>query len=78
MSKRAQNETRFGNWQNASDGSRLYWYDVPSRHGGLARYFKAVDADENTIRFWQEIYDQEGRIIGVHEKFPLDKGHRRF
>jgi len=30
-----------------------------------------VDAEENTRRFWQEIYDEKGRLVEIHEKFPL-------
>jgi hypothetical protein len=30
-----------------------------------------------TRRFWQEIYDERGRLVEVHEKFPVDKGHRK-
>jgi hypothetical protein len=36
-----------------------------------------VDAEENTRRFWQEIYDEKGRLVEIHEKFPVDKGHQR-
>ena len=32
---------------------------------------------ENTIRFAQEIYDAGGRLVAVHEKFPVDLGHRQ-
>jgi hypothetical protein len=38
--------------------------------------FKEVDAAERTIRFAQEIYDQTGRLVAVHEKFPVDLGHK--
>jgi hypothetical protein len=44
--------------------------------GWKARYFKEVDAGERTLRFWQEIYDARGRLTEIHEKFPLDLGHR--
>jgi hypothetical protein len=36
-----------------------------------------VDASETTVRFWQEIYDDTGRLVETHEKFPVDKGHRK-
>jgi len=36
-----------------------------------------VDATENTIRFAQEIYDASGHLVAVHEKFPVDLGHRQ-
>ena len=32
---------------------------------------------EVTIRFWQEIYDENDELIEVHEKFPTDKGHQK-
>ena len=42
-----------------------------------ARYVKEVDALEETVKFYQEIYDGEGNLIETHEKFPADKGHRK-
>lgn len=45
--------------------------------GLLARYLKEVDADETTLRFWQEIYDDQGKLVETHEKFPVDKGHQK-
>jgi hypothetical protein len=44
---------------------------------GTARYLKEVDASETTIRFWQEIYDDQGKLVETHEKHPVDKGHRK-
>lgn len=38
---------------------------------------KEVDANEATLRFWQEVYDDQGRLSEIHEKYPLDKGHRK-
>jgi hypothetical protein len=35
-----------------------------------------VDALEETVKFYQEIYDGEGNLIETHEKFPVDRGHR--
>lgn len=77
MGTRAQNERRFTHWQNLPDGGRRYWLDVPGRRGWRARYVKEVDAAEGTLRFWQEIYDGQGRLIEVHEKYPVDRGHRK-
>jgi hypothetical protein len=57
-------------------GGRRYWLDVPGRQGWKARYVKEVDAEESTIRFWQEIYGRDGRLVQVHEKYPVDRGHR--
>jgi hypothetical protein len=45
--------------------------------GWLARYWKEVDADESTVRFWQEVYDDQGKLAETHEKFPVDKGHKK-
>jgi hypothetical protein len=44
---------------------------------GLPRYIKEVDANERTLRFAQEIYDSTGRLVAVHEKFPVDSGHKQ-
>jgi len=44
--------------------------------GWRACYFKEVDATEKTLRFWQAIYDSQGRLVEIHEKFPVDLGHR--
>ncbi len=32
---------------------------------------------EVTIAFSQEIYDNSGVLIEIHEKFPIDKGHKK-
>ena len=77
MSPREQNEAKFGRWDNLPGGGRRYWLDVPGRQGWLARYVKEVDANEATLRFEQEIYDDEGRLVETHEKYPVDKGHRK-
>ena len=77
MSTRLQNERKFGQWEELADGRRRYRLDVPGRLGWLARYFKVVDSNETTLRFWQEIYDDTGKLVETHEKFPVDKGHRK-
>ena len=58
-------------------GGRRYWLDVTGRLGWLARYLKEVDANETTMHFWQEIYDDQGKLVETHEKFPVDKGHKK-
>jgi len=50
---------------------------VISRTGWKARYIKEVDADEKTTRFAQAVYDPSGKLIEVHEKYPVDLGHRK-
>lgn len=58
-------------------GGRRYRFDVPGKLGWLARYLKEVDANETTLRFWQEIYDDQGNRVETHEKYPVDKGHQK-
>lgn len=77
MASREQNERKFGKWTDRESGGRCYWLDVPGHHGWKARYLKEVDADETTLRFWQEVYDETGMLVEVHQKFPVDLGHRK-
>ena len=77
MASRAQNERKFGHWEELLDGGRRYFRDFVGRAGGRARYIKEVDAAETTTRFAQEIFDQTGRLVAVHEKFPIDLGHKQ-
>ena len=77
MSTRTQNEKKFGNWEELPGGGRRYCLEVSGRSGWLARYLKEVDAQETTLKFWQEIYDDQRRLVEIHEKYPLDKGHQK-
>jgi hypothetical protein len=77
MGTREQNEKKFGNWQNTFGGGRVYWIDVPGRHGWVARYVKEVDLEERTLRFFQEIRDEAGQLVEIHQKYPEATGHRR-
>ena len=77
MSTRSQNEKKFAGWEELPGGGRRYWIDVSGRQGWRARYLKEVDANEVTLRFWQEIYDGLGRLTEIHEKYPVDKGHQK-
>jgi len=77
MSSRAQNEKKFGTWEELPNGGRRYWLDIAGRLGWRARYVKQVDTQENTVRFWQEIYDGQGKLVEIHEKYPVDKGHQK-
>jgi len=36
-----------------------------------------VDEDERTEKFYQEIYDEEGKLVEIHEKYPVNKGHQK-
>ena len=77
MTTRIDNEGKFPNWEELPNGGRRYWLDVKGRLGWRARYVKVVDLDEKTVLFFQGIYDEEGELVEIHEKFPLDKGHRK-
>jgi hypothetical protein len=77
MSTRQQNERKFGRCDDLPDGGRRYWLEVAGRNGWRARYLKEVDTNETTVRFWQEIYDEHGRLFEIHEKYPLDKDHQK-
>lgn len=75
--RRKQNEKKFGNWEGLPNEGRRYWYDVPGRKGWSARYIKEVDSNENTLYFYQEIYDNRGQLVEVHRKYPVDHGHEK-
>ena len=77
MGSRAQNERKFKHWEELPNGGRRYVREFAGRAGGRARYIKEVDTDERTTRFAQEIYDQTGRLVAVHVKFPVDLGHKQ-
>jgi len=77
VSSRRQNELRFAEWDELPNGGRLYRKVVSGKSGWRAVYFKEVDSNENTTRFWQEIFDDENRLREIHEKFPVDRGHKR-
>jgi hypothetical protein len=75
--KRRVNERKFGQWRDLPGGGRRYVYTVTGRRGWTARYVKDVDDQERTTRFYQEIINPQGNVVEVHDKFPLDSGHRR-
>lgn len=77
MATRTENELKFPNWEELPDQGRRYWLDVDGRLGWRARYVKIVDSAEETVFFFQEIYNEQGDLVEVHEKFPADKGHRK-
>ena len=75
--KRQQNERKYGTSSELPGGSRLYSYDVSGRSGWRVRYMKEVDAEELTVRFYQEVYDAAGTLREVHHKYPVDLGHQQ-
>ena len=76
MANREQNERRFPQWDDLPEGGRRYYRIQQGRVQGYARYVKMVDAHEVTLSLVQEIYDNEGRLIGLHQKYPEDTGHQ--
>jgi hypothetical protein len=77
VATREENEKKFGHWVDNSDGTRTYWYEVVGKHGWRARYIKIVDQNETTLLFKQEVYDEHGNLQELHEKFPVDRGHKK-
>ena len=68
---------KFTNWEDLSDGSRIYWFEIEGRLGWKARYVKTVDQEELTLTFGQEIYNELGIMVEIHEKYLIDKGHKK-
>ncbi len=78
ISKRRKiNEKKFEKWIDLENGTRKYWFEVQGKQGYKAIYVKIVDANEITVKFYQEIYNKKGELIEIHEKFPVDKGHKK-
>jgi hypothetical protein len=83
MSKlRSRSERDWQYWQDLPDGGRRYWIRRLGRHWGWQILFKEVMYDEetqleNTVRLWQEIYDNDGNVVEVHQKYPTDTGRQK-
>ena len=77
IKKRIENEKKFPNWSEQSDNSRIYSFEINGRMGWKAKYLKEVDKNERTLSFWQEIYNENGILVEIHEKYPVDKGHKK-
>ncbi len=75
--KRIQNERKFENWVELPDGGRRYWLVIQGKRGWYARYVKEVSKEEITVKFYQEIYNDKGDLVEIHEKYPVDKGHKK-
>jgi hypothetical protein len=75
-SKRHTNERKFEKWDDLPGGGRKYSLEVKGKHGWSAQYVKEVDANEETVRFYQNILNEKGILVEIHEKYPKDKGHR--
>jgi len=75
--KRRKNEAEFERWIEKADGSRIYSFEIKGRMGWKALYLKEVDSEEKTLKFWQEVYDEKNVLREIHEKHPIDKGHKK-
>jgi hypothetical protein len=75
VNKRERNERDYPYWEELPNGGRRYWKNVPGKVKNRARYVKIVDANEVTVSFVQEVYDDEGNLIARHQKYPDDTGH---
>lgn len=73
--KRKQNEKVFSDFEDLENGSRKYWFAIIGKYGWKAKYVKIVDANEVTISFIQEIYNDKEELVEIHEKYPVNKGH---
>lgn len=75
--QRIKNEREYETWIQQEDGGRIYSFEVIGKLGWKAKYLKEVNSEEVTIKFWQEIYDQDNFLRELHEKYPIDKGHQK-
>jgi hypothetical protein len=78
---RRRNELDWPSWEDLPLGRRRDWF---RRQGAVAGYqilFKEVIFDpktqlEETSRMWQEVYDDSGKLVASHQKYPVDTGHK--
>ena len=77
INKRKENERKFTHWEDKKDGTRKYWFEIKGKMKWKARYVKVVDENETTISFRQEIYNDKNILVEIHEKYPIDKGHKK-
>ncbi len=75
--KRRLNEKKFSHYEELTYGGRRYWLEIKGRHGWKARYVKEVNVREETLKFYQEVYDDKDVLVEIHEKFPVDSGHKK-
>ncbi len=75
LRKRRANEKKYMKWVDYQNGYRIYYLDVLGHNGSKARYVKEVDENDITLKFYQEIYNEMGILVEIHEKYPINKGH---
>jgi hypothetical protein len=78
MASRKQNERDYPFWEDLPNGGRRYWRERPGGDFGFCRYVKTVDENETTLSFIQQVYDDDGNLIEIHQKYPADTGHQTF
>ena len=77
MASRSANENRFKQWKAIANNGRHYFRRVAGKQGWHAVYCKEVDADEKTLRIWQEVYNEKNELVEIHHKYPEDSGHQK-
>lgn len=77
LKKRTENEKEFDAWEEIKDGGRIYFFEIAGKYGWKSKYLKEVDGSENTVRFWQEIFDENNMLREFHNKYPFDEGHKK-
>ncbi len=75
--QRQKNEKEFEVWIETESGGRIYSFEIAGKLGWKAKYSKEVNNEEVTIKFWQEVYDDKNVLKEIHEKYPVDKGHKK-
>lgn len=75
--KRQKNEIQFDLWIEKEDGRRIYSFEILGKLGWKAKYLKEVNSEETTLKFWQEVYDENNVLREIHEKYPVDRGHKK-
>ena len=75
--KRRLNEKKFSHYEKLTHGGRRYWLEIKGKHGWKARYVKEVNVMEETLKFYQEVYDDKDVLVEIHEKFPVDSVHKK-
>jgi len=80
--RRKQNEREWPQWENLPPRRRRYWLRRAGADWGHQILLKEVVFDsktqlEETVRMWQEIYDDHGKLVASHQKYPIDTGHRK-
>lgn len=76
MATRKQNEHEYPFWENLPDGGRRYWKVRRGKISGSQRITKIVDTNEMTLSLYQEVYNDDGKLTGLHHKYPKDLGHQ--